>query len=90
MFTFTQDGETALHKACKMCNYDVLKCLMDFAKQNNPGEFKKYINAVNVKVKWTRSIYFSYFIHTLLQGESALHYLSIQPLSPERGNVSIT
>ena len=54
MFTLTQDGETALHKACKMCNYDVLKCLMDFAKQNNPGQFKKYINAVNVKVKGTQ------------------------------------
>ena len=46
-----QDGETALHKACKMCNYDVLKCVIDFAKQHKAEHFKQYINAVNVKVK---------------------------------------
>ena len=65
---------------------------MDFAKQNNPGEFKKYINAVNVKVKGTQTIkvFTFHILFTLLfQGESALHYLSIQPLSPERGNVSV-
>ena len=46
----SKDGETALHKACKMCNYDVLKCLIDFAKANKAESFKTYINAVNVKV----------------------------------------
>ena len=27
-----QEGETALHKACKMCNYNVLKSLIDYAQ----------------------------------------------------------
>ena len=27
-----QEGETALHKACKMCNYNVLKSLIDYAR----------------------------------------------------------
>ena len=45
-----QDGETALHKACKMCNYSVLKCLIDYAKDNRPADFQDYINAVNTKV----------------------------------------
>ena len=44
-----QDGETALHKACKMCNYSVLKCLIDYAKYNQPEDFQDYINAVNTK-----------------------------------------
>ena len=44
-----QDGETALHKACKMCNYSVLKCLIDYAKDNRPADFQDYINAVNTK-----------------------------------------
>ena len=33
-----------------MCNYDVLKCLIDFAMANKADSFKKYINSVNVKV----------------------------------------
>ena len=45
-----QDGETALHKACKKCNYSVLKCLIDYAKDNRPADFQDYINAVNTKV----------------------------------------
>ena len=30
-----QEGETALHKACKMCNYNVLKSLIDYARCSN-------------------------------------------------------
>ena len=36
-----------------MCNYNVLKCLMDFAKESQPDSFKSYINSVNVKVSET-------------------------------------
>ena len=52
-----QDGETALHKACKMCNYNVLKCLMDFAKESQPDSFKSYVNSVNVKVSETGAVW---------------------------------
>ena len=32
-----------------MCNYSVLKCLIDYAQDNRPADFQAYINAVNTK-----------------------------------------
>ena len=62
-----------------MCNYDVLKCLMEFAKQNKAGEFKKYINAVNVKVKGTQTInVFTFHILFTLYSRGSLHCTTFQ------------
>ena len=65
--------------------------MLDFALANNKDSFKTYINSVNVKVRSFIIYIFSVsrvFMFTL-QGESALHYISLQPLSEARGNVSI-
>ena len=49
MMMMFQVGETALHKACKRCNYRVVEALVNLAK-GRLGNLKDYINAVNLKV----------------------------------------
>ena len=52
---------------------------MEFAKQNKAGEFKKYINAVNVKVKGTQTIkVFTFHILFTLCSRGSLHYTTFQ------------
>ena len=64
--------------------------MIDFAMVNNQDKFKSYINSVNVKVLFSSVLIFvPQFVMFTLQGESALHYISLQPLSEVRGNVSI-
>ena len=45
-----QEGETALHKACKMSNVKVVQKLIDFTDNKTEIDTKDYINAVNFKV----------------------------------------
>ena len=49
MMVMFEVGETALHKACKRCNYRVVEALVNLAK-GRLLNLKDYINSVNLKV----------------------------------------
>jgi hypothetical protein len=45
-----QEGETALHKACKMSNVKVVQRLIEYTDNKPEIPTRDYINAVNFKV----------------------------------------
>ena len=66
LFFKFQEGETALHKASKMCNSKVLEKLVMFTNATDSIETKDYINATNFKVIHIY-IYISLSIHLSTQ-----------------------
>jgi hypothetical protein len=47
---YVKEGETALHKACKMSNVKVVQRLIEYTDNKPEIPTRDYINAVNFKV----------------------------------------
>ncbi len=50
LLLYLEEGETALHKACKMSNVKVVQRLIEYTDNKPEIDTKDYINAVNFKV----------------------------------------